>query len=166
MGWILLALAVLGVLVTAPFVIGWMLPAAHVAERMRLLPRPPRAVWDLITDVARASQWRKDVQRVELLDAAGGARRWRELGNSGSLTLVEELAEPPRRWITRIDDPALPFGGRWIFSLDAEGSGTRLTIREEGEVYNPLFRFVSRFVMGHHATLDAYLRQLASHLAE
>ena len=31
---------------------------------------------------------------------------------------------------------------------------------EDGEVYNPIFRFVSRFVMGHHATMDRYLRNL------
>jgi hypothetical protein len=32
-----------------------------------------------------------------------------------------------------------------------------LRITEDGEVYNPVFRFVSRFVMGHTATMDKYL---------
>jgi hypothetical protein len=33
-------------------------------------------------------------------------------------------------------------------------------ITEDGEVYNPIFRFMSRFVFGHTHTMDAYLRAL------
>ena len=35
-----------------------------------------------------------------------------------------------------------------------------MRITEDGEVYNPVFRFVSRAVMGHTAMLDAYLKAL------
>lgn len=164
MVWAGIVLGVLVLAAAAVLIAGWLLPEAHIAERAASLPRPPREVWALVTDPARAPEWRKEVQRVEMLDTANGSRRWRETGKGGTLTLVEELSEPPRRWITRIDDPELPFGGRWIFTLEPEGSGSRLTIREEGEVYNPIFRFVSRFILGHHATLDAYLGQLSAHL--
>jgi hypothetical protein len=34
--------------------------------------------------------------------------------------------------------------------------GTTLTVIERGDVYNPVFRFVSRYVIGHTRTLDAY----------
>lgn len=163
--WVGIALGVLILAAVAVFAIGWMLPEAHIAERTISLPRPPEDVWAAITDVPSAPEWRKDVKHIEMLDTADGALRWRETGKEGTLTLVEELAEPPRRWVIRIDDPELPFGGRWIYSLEAEGSGTRLTLREEGEVYHPIFRFMSRFVMGHHATIDGYLRQLSAHLA-
>jgi len=37
------------------------------------------------------------------------------------------------------------------------GNATTLRITENGEVYNVIFRFVSRFVMGHSATIDKYL---------
>jgi len=33
-------------------------------------------------------------------------------------------------------------------------------------VYNPLFRFVSRFIMGHTATIEKYQRDLAGRLKE
>ncbi len=36
-------------------------------------------------------------------------------------------------------------------------NGTTLTITEDGEVYNPIFRFMSRFVFGHEATMATYL---------
>ena len=38
--------------------------------------------------------------------------------------------------------------------------GTALRITEDGEVYNPLFRFMSQFVFGHHATVDTFLTDL------
>ena len=44
-----------------------------------------------------------------------------------------------------------------VAELAADGGGTRLTITEDGEVYNPLFRFVSRFIMGHTSSIDRYL---------
>ncbi|HMA23731.1 MAG TPA: hypothetical protein VKP00_07045, partial [Gemmatimonadaceae bacterium] len=45
-------------------------------------------------------------------------------------------------------------------------SASRVTIVERGSVYNPLFRFVSRFFMGHTATIDAYLRALGKRFGE
>jgi hypothetical protein len=37
-------------------------------------------------------------------------------------------------------------------------TGSTLTVTERGEVYNPVFRFVSRFVMGHTATINSFLQ--------
>ena len=42
---------------------------------------------------------------------------------------------------------------------------TRVHLLRHGEVYNPLFRFVSRFIFGHHRTIDHYLEDLERHLA-
>ncbi|HUD13497.1 MAG TPA: hypothetical protein VMQ56_07565, partial [Terracidiphilus sp.] len=58
------------------------------------------------------------------------------------------------------------YGGSWSFVLEPANGGTRLTITEDGEVYNPVFRFVSRFVMGQTATQDAYLRALEKAVGE
>jgi len=45
-----------------------------------------------------------------------------------------------------------------------EGGGTRLTITEDGEVYNPVYHVVSRFVIGHTRSLDRYLEDAAKRL--
>ena len=37
-----------------------------------------------------------------------------------------------------------------------------MQITEQGEVYNPVFRFVSRFIMGHTATASAFLTSLGA----
>ena len=75
--------------------------------------------------------------------------------------IVEQA--PPSRLVTRVAD-GLPYGGTWTFELAPEGGGTRLTITEHGEVYNPIFRVLARFVFGHAATMEAYLEDLAARL--
>ncbi len=72
---------------------------------------------------------------------------------------------PPRHLITRIADPKLPFGGTWTYEIVPAGNSCTLTITENGKVYNPLFRFVSRFLIGQTATMDGYLKALSTKLA-
>jgi hypothetical protein len=68
--------------------------------------------------------------------------------------------------VTRIADPHLPFGGTWTYEVaPAVGGGSTLTITENGEVYNLVFRFISRFVMGYTATIDRYLEALRKKLS-
>jgi hypothetical protein len=40
-------------------------------------------------------------------------------------------------------------------------TGSRVTITERGEIYNPIFRFVARFFLGYTATMDAALQALS-----
>jgi hypothetical protein len=72
---------------------------------------------------------------------------------------------PPQRLVTRIADAKLPYGGSWTFDIVPNGNSCVLTVTENGEVYNPLFRFISRFVIGHTASLDAYVKSLNAKLA-
>jgi hypothetical protein len=68
--------------------------------------------------------------------------------------------------VRTIADPSLPFGGRWVYELEPTPSGgTRVTVTEEGEVYNPIFRVVSRF-MDQSATIKEYLTDLAGRFGE
>lgn len=134
-----------------------------MATRSVTLPAPPATVFATITDFASAPSWRPDVQRVDLApDGAGGHPRFTEVSRTGSTTMEVALIEPPTRLVTRIVGEGLPFGGSWAYRLDPEGTGSRLTITEHGEVYNPVFRFVSRYVMGHTATIDGYLKALSA----
>jgi hypothetical protein len=66
------------------------------------------------------------------------------------------LANAGQRLVTQIEGQNLPFGGGWEFRLKNNGDSTSVTITENGEVYNPLFRFVSKFIMGHNANLRKY----------
>jgi hypothetical protein len=59
------------------------------------------------------------------------------------------------------------FGGSWTWELvPTPAGGTRLTITERGEIYNPLFRLVGRFLYPPYATLEQYARDLSAALGD
>ena len=91
---------------------------------------------------------------------------FREVGKHGTVNyeLVEDV--PAQRMVTRIRDTDLGYSGQWTYSFTPENGGTRVTIREDGEVSNVLFRFMSRYVFGQTSTIDAYLTSLAQHFGE
>jgi uncharacterized protein YndB with AHSA1/START domain len=145
-------------------IIGALLPRDHIATVTARIAAPPAAVWGVLTDPASFPTWRADVTKVELLPATATGPSWREYSRHGAITMVFDLAEPPRKLIGRIADEGLPFGGRWIYEIVPDGdTASRVTITEAGSVYNPIFRFVSRFIMGHTASIDAFLRALGRH---
>ncbi len=70
-----------------------------------------------------------------------------------------EYVIPPTKLVMRIVGEG-PYGGAWAWALDPQGAATKVTISEHGEVYNPIFRFIAKFIMGHNGTIDTYLRDL------
>lgn len=162
--WSLVALGIVFVAFAAAYVIGVMLPVSHTATASAELDAAPEQVWDLITDIEAFPEWRPDVERVARLDDRDGLPVWRETMSTGHVTFRAEEWSPPHRLVARIADEDLPFGGTWTYEIEPVGAGTRLTITEDGEVYNPLFRFMSRFVFGHDSTMRAYLDAARSEL--
>ena len=163
------ALIVLGILAAVGVVIvaiGAMLPVRHTASRQVRLQQPPEKVFALINDPAGFPTWRKSVSKVEMLPDNAGHRVFREVGKDGSILYEVDSVVPNQRLVTRIADKSLPFGGKWTYDLTGDGGSSILRITEDGEVYNPLFRFVSRFVMGHNSTIDRYLGDVAAHFGE
>ena len=158
-------LAVLVAIVAITALIGWSLPVKHRASREATYAVPPATVYDAITRVEDYPAWRSKVKSVTVMPSADKAS-FRESGGDGDILYVVEQADPPRRVVTRIADDKLPFGGTWTYELAPSGGGTTLRITEDGEVYNPIFRFMSRFVFGHTATIDAYLADLGKKLAK
>jgi len=73
---------------------------------------------------------------------------------------------PDQRMVTKIRDTDLGYAGQWTYTFAAEDSGTRLTVREDGEVSNVIFRFMSRYIFGQTATIDSYLQSLAKHFGD
>lgn len=147
--------------ILAAWVGGSLLPAEHVSESERTLPVPPGRVAELIRDVAAQPRWRTGVKQVDILQREPRRWRYREHGRNGTIAFLVTESESGTRFESHIDDPSLPFGGRWIFALEPDGKGTRLRIREEGIVRPAVFRFLSRFVFGHGTNIRLYLDDLA-----
>lgn len=123
--------------------VGRSLPVKHVATRSASFAASPERIWEAINDPA--------------------LMRSRGVGNVRFET-IESLA--PRRLVRRVVGES-DFGGTWTCEIAPIGvAGSRLVITENGEVYNPFFRFVSRFIVGHHRTIDSFLRALRRHLGE
>jgi hypothetical protein len=157
-------LAVAALVIAAVFAAGVSLPREHTAAVRVRLDAPPESVYAAIADVARSAEWREDVTSVEVLDA--DPLRWRETGEWGTLTFVRVQADTHRRLVHRIEDTGEPFGGTWTYALVSTDGGTALTITEDGWVSNPVFRLMSRFVFGHHSTLEAYARDLGGRFGQ
>jgi uncharacterized protein YndB with AHSA1/START domain len=164
MKWIALtAASIVGILLIVA-IGGALLPRDHVVAMSARITAPPTAVWAAITDPAQYPTWRKDVIAVEMLPAAPTGPSWRERSGHGSIKMVMDATDAPRRMVTRIADDNVPFGGAWECIVEPDGAAySRLTITERGSVRNPVFRFVSRFIMGHTASIDAYIRALGEH---
>lgn len=146
--------------------IGWSLPVAHTASRQATVAAAPADVYAVISDVERYPTWWAEISRVEMLPPVAGRVRFREHMSTGPVVVEIEEAASPSRFVTRIADPDQPFGGTWTFEIAPEGTGSRLTLTERGEVYNPIFRFMARFVFGHTATIESCLRALEGSLRQ
>ena len=148
-------------------VIGWSLPVKHRASVSRTYRAAPSALYQLITDVSAFPHWRGDVLSVETLPDENGHKRWTETTKNGPpITYRLERMVPDRLLVGRIANTDLAFGGGWTYELiPVADCLTTLRITEDGEVYNPIFRFVSRFIMGHEATLKQYHAAVAKRFA-
>jgi hypothetical protein len=132
-----IAIVIVG-LVAVVVGIGSMLPRTHKASRTLRVKRSPADVWPVVMQVTQAS----DVP-VDVLDS-----------------------RPPNRLVTRVTEKEKNFGGTWTIDFAPVDGGSTVTVTEDGWVANPVFRFVSRLIIGHHATMDGMLKQVAKTLNE
>ena len=137
MKWLLIAVGIVIAAIAIAVAIGYSLPVKHMASRSARLRHKPEEVWAVIIDPPKDGVPYEQVEAVK-----------------------------PTKLVTRIADKNLPYGGTWTYQIVPEDDGCSLIITENGEVYNPFFRFVSRFIMGHTATLDAYLKDVRTKLGE
>ena len=168
MKWLMLAVCV--VVALAAFggtmaALGMFVPKWHVAARKARFRASRDEVWKAITDIEGFPAWRKDVKKVERLPDRDGRPLWKEHGGQGAVTFERVEAVPGERLVGRIADPDLPYGGTWTYELATADGGVELRITERGEIYNPVFRFMSQF-FDMNATIEEYLKALGRKFGE
>jgi len=161
--WVFLALSTVAILVLA---IGWLLPREHVATRIGRYHQSPEKIWAAIIDVDAMPSWREGLQSVKLLPDRNGLPAHVEFTSAGQLPMETLEMTPPHKLVNRIAGSHLPFGGTWTFEVEPVPDGATLRITENGFVTNPVFRFVSRFVLGYTSEIEKYLRSLARKFGE
>jgi hypothetical protein len=141
-------------------VIGMLSPKTHIVSRRAVFKTTPEQLFELIDG---PQTWRSNVKKYETISIQDGRRRWRETDDHGQTVTYEAVERhPPTELRTRIVTANLPYSGMWTMNLEPTAGSTALRITEHGEVYNPLFRFVSRFVIGQSRTIDTYIRDLGT----
>ena len=155
---LLIVVGCIALLCVIVFVTGLLLPKAHVASRSAQFRGTREQLFSLI---AGPQNWRPDVLRYQTLPDSRGRTLVSETTRNGE-TITYELLDrtPPASLTRRIATENLPYGGSWTFSLQPGNGVTVVRITEHGEVYNPVFRLMSRFVFGYTHGMDAYLRAL------
>ena len=138
MRWLLFGGGGAAALIAVVAAMGSMLPRNHKASRTLRVKRPAQDVWNAVTATTAAS--------------------------SVPVDIVEST--PPYRQVTQVKDTEKMFGGTWTIAIASDPGGSSLTITEDGWVANPIFRFMARYVFGHHATMDGILKQVAKALNE
>jgi len=130
---LLLIIVILVAIVAVIAAIGATLPREHTAGRTAQFTHPPQDVWARIIEATSTSPVPVDVLE----------------------------SRPPHLLVTRVKESEKMFGGTWTIAVAPTAGGSTVTITEEGWVANPIFRFISRYVIGHHATMDSLLRQVS-----
>jgi hypothetical protein len=119
-------------------VIGARLPREHRVERTVRFSRSPSDVWPVISALA-----------------------------SGASVPVDVLENnPPHRLVTRVKGSEKRFGGTWIITIAPDNGASIVTITEDGWVNSLPFRFISFYIIGHYATMDALLREATKELGK
>jgi Polyketide cyclase / dehydrase and lipid transport len=174
MRWALWIVGSLAAIVALVAMIGALLPKGHVSSRAAKFRETPDLVWSVIAGYDDFSKWRPGVTSVTRMPDANGHIVFMEKGGSGAQDIPYEITESvapagaaPGKLVAKIADPKLPFGGSWTYEVTASADGgTVLRITEQGEVYNPIFRFASKFFMSQTKTMEDYLNALGKKFGE
>ena len=136
---LILVVAILVLSILAIVLVGAVLPKHHTASRTMLLNATPDQVFALISG---PQDWRTDLKSYSVSEESG-RRIVRETDTHGQTITYEIVqSQPPALLRRTIVDKNLPFGGSWTWRIEPQGEGCSVTIIEDGEVYNPVFRFV------------------------
>jgi hypothetical protein len=165
--WLLILVGALLGLILVVVVGGLLLPEENRASRMLSTRQAPQMIWDTINDHANEPGWRSDVASVTSLGDRNGKPVWQENykdGNKVALRTTEST--PPARMVRELTDLDGPFSGRWEIDISPTPDGSTIRITEIGKVSNPVFRFVSKYVIGHTTFMEKYLKGLAGKFGE
>jgi len=143
------------------YIIGFFMPVRHSLSVSRHYALPRAELWRILTDFSEYTRWRTDLSKIQRLDDHAGADVWLETDRHAQAIayLTSELVQQQRLKRDIVTDN-LPFGGSWTFLLTDNQALTTLTITENGEVYNALFRVMGKYIIGFDRSINRFLDDL------
>ncbi len=188
MKWILIAMVVSMVLIGVVVLAGGLLPREHRVSQSAVVAAPPARAFALLADVAGAASWQGDVYEIVPVASAetvsmepaasveptepmastapaAQTEQFREIGKRGAQRVQLISAKSPAELTIARRGGGVAFRGTWHYRLQPVDEGTRITVTERGEIPNPVFRLLSRVIVGRDRALDAQLTALKAHFA-
>ena len=167
-GAIFFALAFIFLVLTG---IGTSLPIEHHASCSATYAKPIRYLFTAVADDAASASWRPGIVSAVLISGSGPTAVWRETDTHGGAITYRTIAYSNNDKLARSIDfvPGMQFGGTWTYVISpgpvAIGHEptrvNRVTLIEDGDIYNPFFRFLARYVFGYTHNMETYLVDLA-----
>jgi hypothetical protein len=156
--------------------IGTTLPVDHHAWCTAAYRRSVPFLFAAVEADDTSVNWRSSIKSAVLLSGRGPSAVWRETDAYGKTLTFRTLADDGKSKLVRqIDfEPGSAFAGTWTYMFLPGGlmAGHRrynltvLTITEDGQIYNPVFRFMGRYVVGYTQSMRTYLLDLGRMAAE
>jgi uncharacterized protein YndB with AHSA1/START domain len=164
--WLLLIPGVILAAIIALLIFGLLQPAEHSVTRSIILKQKPEAVFAMLDNAENLPSWSSMVTKVERIPDRDGRPATRQTMKFGMTVIATTLErKPPSRLVGRMEKEGGPVWGTWTYELVPEGEGCRVSITEDGEMKNPLFRALGR-LRGLDASIKTLLTDLARKLGE
>ncbi|MBM3908049.1 MAG: SRPBCC family protein [Gemmatimonadetes bacterium] len=159
-------LIVLVLIVAAVFVAGLSMPKTHKASSRVQLTASRDSVWAVLRNFGEYPKWHPDFKSSVRGERREGREVWVQDVNGMTMSIMVLEIQPPSFLVTEVvTDEKSQWGGIWTHELVANGTGTEVTITEEGWVKSPFFRVMMK-LMGTHSTMDGVLRNLGAKFGE
>ena len=159
---------IVGLLVLAAigYGVGMSMPREHTVASRIQLTTPRDSVWAVLRAFGDYPKWDKDFKSSVRGTSRSGRELW--VQDVGGMTMSVEFksVQAPSRMVTEIvTGEKSDWGGVWTYDLVANGSGTEVTITEEGWIKSPIFRVMMK-AMGTYSTMDGVLKALGARFGE
>ena len=158
------AILILVVSVGIVYVIGMFMPKEHVANRTTVINAPVETVWKTVTDIENQTVWRKDLEKVEVIEQTENTKVWTEYPQKGRPITFREVQKTP---YTRYKIEIVPRGaisGYWLSEFSQTDEGVVFESKELGKIHSPILRVLAYLFFDMGKTIEEYQHNLKYHL--
>ncbi len=162
--WAIIAVGLIIGMVAVVWIIGATLPRKHTVSVSKRFETPAETLFKAAIDIDGWPKWRSGVDEVIHLDGPGF--RAETISGDDRLAFDFDVDFKQLRMTSNIITEDIPFGGEWIIQVEAIApKQSRITITENGFVDPPIWRFFSKFLIGHKRTAQQFLDDLDAYCA-
>jgi len=124
-------------------------------------------LWQVLTAPEKKALWDGQIERTEQLSPSGETNssdqpaRWKDIyANQTEINYSIKADETSLSIVRKVDDPNLPIHFSWAISLQDANSNTRVRILEQGQVGNPIVRYLVSNWVGDDIFAKRFIEQL------